>query len=159
MDDDIDPEIGSLIDQLRNNSIAIKAVQREPDLLKKEDIEMFVIQKAGALVEDSLEMIRTVKDYIISAPDPKGVESLAGLITATSSAIETLNKLIVTDKKTAAMFRLKEMDADLKRQLIEDQTNSKIKLTREEMLRQIAIAVQEKQATSIDITSAPVKES
>lgn len=159
MDDDIDPEIGSLIDQLRNNSIAIKAVQREPDLLKKEDIEMFVIQKAGALVEDSLEMIRTVKDYIISAPDPKGVESLAGLITATSSAIETLNKLIVTDKKTAAMFRLKEMDADLKRQLIEDQTNSKIKLTREEMLRQIAIAVQEKQVTSIDITSAPVKES
>jgi len=159
MDDDIDPEIGSLIDQLRNNSIAIKAVQREPDLLKKEDIEMFVIQKAGALVEDSLEMIRTVKDYIISAPDPKGVESLAGLITATSSAIETLNKLIVTDKKTAAMFRLKEMDADLKRQLIEDQTNSKIKLTREEMLRHIAIAVQEKQVTSIDITSAPVKES
>jgi len=46
MDDDIDPEIGSLIDQLRNNSIAIKAVQREPDLLKKEDIEMFVIQKS-----------------------------------------------------------------------------------------------------------------
>ena len=158
MDDDIDPEIGSLIDQLKNSSLAMKAVQREPDLLKKEDMEMFVIQKAGMLVDESLDMMRTVKDYLMSAPDSKGVESLAGLITATSSAIETLNKLIVTDKKAATTFKLKEMDATLKRQLIEDQTNSKIKLTREEMLRHIAMAVDERQATSIDITPVRISE-
>ena len=158
MDDDIDPEIGSLIDQLKDSSLAMKAVRCEPDPLKKEDMEMFVIQKAGMLVEESLDMMRTVKDYLMSAPDPKGVESLAGLITATSSAIETLNKLIVTDKKAATTFKLKEMDATLKRQLIEDQTNSKIKLTREEMLRHIAMAVDERQATSIDITPARIGE-
>ena len=133
MDEDFSSDLGSLLDQLKDNNTAMKSVQKESNPLKKEDIEKFVIERAGTLVDESLEMVKMVKDYITSAPETDSVEALAGLVTATSSALETLNKIIVADKKSETIFKAKELDARYKRELIEDITKSKVLATREEM--------------------------
>ena len=92
-----------------------------------------------------------VKDYITSAPETDSVEALAGLVTATSSALETLNKIIVADKKSETIFKAKELDARYKRELIEDITKSKVLATREEMLKQLALQTTERRANSIEV--------
>ena len=87
----------------------------------------------------------------MAAPEGESVQALAGLIAATSSALETLNKLVVADKKTATSIKLKEMDAQLKRQLVEDNTQSRILVNREEMLRHLAIQAEERKLNSVEV--------
>lgn len=151
MDNEFDSELGSLVDQLQESNKAVTHVHSERDPLKKENLEKFVIEKAGALVEESLDMMRVVKEYIVSAPENKDVEALAGLISATSSAIETLNKIIVTDKRTENAIKLKQLDGENRRAVLEGETQQKILLSREEVLKEIALRTDEKRINSIVI--------
>lgn len=151
MDKEFDDELGSLVEQLQENNKAGRYVRDEKDPLKKEDLERFVVEKAGALVEESLDMMRVVKDYIISAPENKDVEALAGLISATSSAIETLNKIIVTDKRSDNAIKLKQIEGENRRVALEEETQQKILLSREEVLKEITRRSEEKIANAIDI--------
>jgi hypothetical protein len=131
-------EVDSLIDQLKKSTEAAKHTRTDTDPLKKEEVEKFVIEQAGELVKESLDMIRNIKDTIISAPNGRDVEALAGLITAASSAIETLNKQVITDRKTEAFYKGKEMDAKNRKANLIDETQAKILLTREQMVKELA---------------------
>ena len=88
MSEEVQSIVGTLIDQLKENNKTVEKVKAERDPLKKEDLEKFVIERGGALIEDALEMVATVKDFIISAPNAEDVDALAGLINATSSAAD-----------------------------------------------------------------------
>ena len=151
MDEEFDSELGSLVEQLQESNNTARQARNENDPLKKENLERFVVEKAGALVEESLDMMRVVKDYIISAPENKDVEALAGLISATSSAIETLNKIIVTDKRSENAIKLKQLDGENRRVALEEETQQKILLSREEVLKEIVLRTEEKRVNSIDI--------
>jgi len=151
MDEEFDSELGSLVEQLQESNNTARQARNENDPLKKENLERFVVEKAGALVEESLDMMRVVKDYIISAPENKDVEALAGLISATSSAIETLNKIIVTDKRSENAIKLKQLDGENRRVALEEETQQKILLSREEVLKEIVLRTEEKRVNSIDV--------
>ena len=86
MDEELNSEVGSLLDQLQAVSVKVEQVKKERDLITKEELEKFTIERGAALVEDALDMVATMKDFIISAPNAEDVEAYAGLIKATSSA-------------------------------------------------------------------------
>jgi len=151
MDENVSSELGSLLDQLKDTNMVAKAARKEEEPLKKENMENFVVERAGRLVDESLSMVKDVRDFVMAAPEGESVQALAGLIAATSSALETLNKIIVADKKANTSIKLKEMDVQLKRQLVEDNTNSKILLTREELLKRLTLQAEEKRANSIEV--------
>lgn len=137
MSDELNEMVGDLLNQLQSAEKKAKEVQKEQNPLKKEDLEKFVIENAGKLVEDSLDMIKNVKEYIISAPEHKDVTALADLISATSSAIETLNKIIVTDKRNETFIKTKEMDIKSRQERIEDGASPKKLLSREEVFKML----------------------
>jgi len=137
MSDELNEMVGDLLNQLQSAEKKAKEVQKEQNPLKKEDLEKFVIENAGKLVEDSLDMIKNVKEYIISAPEHKDVTALADLISATSSAIETLNKIIVTDKRNETFIKTKEMDIKSRQEKIEDVASPKKLLSREEVFKML----------------------
>jgi len=138
MSDEVQDMVGSLIDQLRENNQVIEKVKTVREPLKKEELETFVREKGANLIEDALEMVATVKDFIISAPNAEDVEALSGLINATAAAMDTLNKINIQDKKSDASIKLKEMDIKAKKELQEADAGVKIMLTREEVLRNLA---------------------
>ena len=135
MNDEVQDMVGSLIDQLKENNQAIEKVKVVREPLKKEELEDFVREKGASLIEDALEMVATVKDFIISAPNAEDVEALSGLINATAAAMDTLNKINIQDKKTNASVKLKEMDIKAKKELQEADAGVKIMLTREEAMK------------------------
>lgn len=137
MEDEIHDIVGSLVDQLKDaNTVAEKArVEREP--LKKEDLENFVIQQSSALVQDALEMVQNMRDFIISSPSSDDVSALADLINATSGAIDNLNKINLQDKKSNTSVKLKTMDIDAKKEMQEVDNNTKLLATREEILKML----------------------
>lgn len=137
MEDEPNITVEDLLSQLQQPEGVEKPVKQERAPIKKEDLEDFVIQKSGALVEGTLEMIDNVKDYITSAPESKDVSSLAELINAASSAIETLNKIVVTNKKNETSVKIKEMDVAVKKDLHTAEENLRAALTREEIFKML----------------------
>jgi len=121
------------------NDAKEKAVvaEKKSDPLTKETMEKFVIEKAGRLIEESLEVMTNVKDYISSAPESKDVGSLSDLIAATATAIETLNKIIVTDKRNETVIKAKEMDIASRKELKTADTTTKLLLSREEVFKML----------------------
>ena len=134
-DDGLEEEVDDLIKQLQSNTKNIKNIQKDPEFtLKKEELEQFILNKAGKLVNDSIDMVGNIKQYVDAAPNAEDVESLASLLKATTSSIDTLSKLLVQDKRTATSIAVKRLDIESKKQLQETDHQNKLELTREEVL-------------------------
>jgi len=137
MSEELNEMVGDLLSQLNDANEKAKQAEKEQNLLTKETMEKFVIEKAGKLVEESLGVVTNVKDYISSAPEAKDVGSLAELIAATSTAIETLNKIIVTDKKNETLIKAKEMDIAARKEIKQADNQTKLLATREQVFKML----------------------
>jgi hypothetical protein len=137
MSEEVKNIVGSLIDQLKDSNQRAEVIKAERDPLKKEDLENFVMTKSAELVEDALDMVATMKDFIISAPNAEDVEALSGLINATAAAMDTLNKINIQDKKSDTSVKLKTMDINAKKELQEADAGVKLLTTREEVLKML----------------------
>jgi hypothetical protein len=137
MSEELNEMVGDLLSQLNDANQKAAIAEKKSDPLTKETMEKFVIEKAGRLIEESLEVMTNVKDYISSAPESKDVGSLSDLIAATATAIETLNKIIVTDKRNETVIRAKEMDIASRKELKTADTNTKLLLSREEVFKML----------------------
>jgi len=71
-----------------------------------------------------------------SAPNSKDLSAYAELINASANAIETLNKIIVQDKKGQTLKELKKMDYDMKKDLLGD-AKEMLVLSREDMFKKL----------------------
>ena len=85
-------------------------------------------------------------------PEAENVSSLAELIKASTGAIETLNKLVVQDKKSNTTIKAKQLDIDSKKQLLAAEKQSELMLSREEVLDRLL-----KKADVIDIDQVEPK--
>jgi len=137
MSEELNEMVGDLLSQLNDATEKAKQAEKEKNPLTKENMEKFVIEKAGKLVEESIEVVSNVKDYISSAPESKDVGSLAELIGATATAIETLNKIIVTDKRNDTVIKAKEMDIASRKELKEVDSQNKLLATREQVFKML----------------------
>lgn len=131
----MDNEVDDLISQLKDNNKTVRKLKKQQDFeLKPEELEQFILNTTGRLVQDSLDMVDTVKQYVECAPDAEGVGSLAELLKATTSSIDTLSKILVQDKRSEAAFGIKKLDIAAKQHLLEVDHNNKLALTRQEVL-------------------------
>jgi vacuolar-type H+-ATPase subunit E/Vma4 len=137
MSEELNEMVGDLLEQLKDANKQAEQVKKQTEPLTKENMEKFVIEKAGRLVEESLDVMTNVKDYISSAPESKDVGSLSDLIAATATAIETLNKIIVTDKRNETVIKAKEMDIASRKELKEVDSNTKLLTTREQVFKML----------------------
>lgn len=139
MDDDIQDDLGdlgdinSLVDQLKQSTKLAKQMPKEEFNLDKKDLEQFILNNTGKLIKDSMNTIDSIKDFIVSAPEPEDVHSLAELYKASTSAIEALNKILLQQQKSETQVAIKTMDIQSKAAMLE-QKSDKISFTREEIM-------------------------
>jgi len=134
MNDSID----DLLSQLQSsNQVARDADKQDDFKLDKEDLENFLLQYSGKLIKGSVDYVEDVKQFITSAPDAKDVESLSKLVGAAAAAIETLNKIHISDQKAKSTKELKVMDIESKKALQQQDTETKLLLNREELLKNL----------------------
>ena len=136
--DDLEADVKDLVQQLKDDTKNIKeAAQSEEFKLNPEDLEQFIIDKTGALVNSSIDMVNTVKQYVEAAPNPEDVESLASLLKAATGSIDTLSKVFIQNKKTNTSIEMKKMDIDSKKQLLDQDHQNKLLLSREDVLDEL----------------------
>lgn len=137
MEESIDSDdVKSLLDQLKDTTSIARKVEKAPFTLQKEDLEKFILNNTGRLIKDSMETIDSIKEFIISAPEPEDVHSLAELYKASTSAIEALNKILLQQQKTETQLAVKTMDIQSKQALAEKR-DDKSTFTREEIMDQL----------------------
>ena len=137
MDEEMDKQdVKSLLDQLKDSTKMAKQVQKEPFVLDKKDLEQFVLNNTGKLIQDSMQTIDSIKEYIISAPEPEDVHSLAELYKASTGALEALNKILIQQQRAEAQITVKTMDIQSK-QALANSKEDKSTFTREEIMEQL----------------------
>jgi len=152
MDDDMTDSIDDLLSQLQSsNQVARDADKQDDFKLEKEDLENFLLQYSGKLIKGSVDYVEDVKQFITSAPDAKDVESLSKLVGAAAAAIETLNKIHISDQKAKSTKELKVMDIESKKALQQQDTETKLLLNREELMKQL---IGDAQIIDADVTDS-----
>jgi hypothetical protein len=152
MDDDMTDSIDDLLSELQSSTQIARDVEKQDDFkLDKEDLENFLLQYSGKLIKGSVDYVEEVKQFITSAPDAKDVESLSKLVGAAAAAIETLNKIHISDQKAKSTKELKIMDIESKKALQEQDTETKLLLNREELMKQL---IGDAQIIDADVTDS-----
>ena len=148
MDDDTNDSINDLLSQLQTSTQVARDANKQDNFeLNKEDLEKFLLQYSGKLIKGSVDYVEDVKQFITSAPDARDVESLSKLVGAAAAAIETLNKIHISDQKAKSSKELKVMDIESKQALQQQDTENKLLLNREELLKNL-----------IDVTDTDVED-
>ena len=132
-----DDNIEDLLSQLQDVAPMSNPSEEEQFSLNKEDMEQFVIDNAGKLISRSIQAVDEIKQYVLSAPESEQIDALATLIRSSASAIDTLNKIVLQDKKASSSKQLKELDFEQKKALQSAQHNElsrALKMSREEMI-------------------------
>ena len=141
MDENIEDQVGDILDQLKS---APKVIRKVESLnLTKENLEEFILKYAGELVQTSSDAVNTINDHILSAPTAEDVVALAELIKASNSSIETLNKMLLTDKKHHTLIKIKQMDVDSRKKELDTAIGAKLLMSREELMKQFLMNVSE----------------
>jgi sugar-specific transcriptional regulator TrmB len=150
-------DIGDLVDQLKNAEKYLKKPEKaeEEFNLDPEELEKFILNNAGKLVKKSIDMVDEVKQYVETAPESRDVSSLSELINASSSAIETLSKILVQNKRDKTQKEVKQMDIDGKKQLMQGEFNAKVMLSRDDVMKELFAKVEKEEK---DITPTQSQE-
>lgn len=137
MDDEIDrDDVKTLLDQLKETTKLTNNVEKKQFTLDKQDLEQFILNNTGKLISDSMDTIDNIKQFIISAPEPEDVHSLAELYKASTAALEALNKILIQDQKSKTQITVKTMDIQSKQALAEKK-DDRVTFTREEIMEQL----------------------
>ena len=136
MNEELDEAVNDILSQLKNT----KVIKQTPvtDTLTKEKLEEFLIKNSGKLVTDSINLIDDMRDFVGTADaDPESISALAELIKAASSAVDTLNKIYISDERNKNQVKIKTMDIESKEKLSIMDNQTKVLLSREDIMKAI----------------------
>ena len=135
-DDFLNAEVDDIISQIKNQSKIVNQLPKEQPNLKKEDLEEFIITNAGKVVKHSLEMVENLKLEVLAGADSKLIESVSELVKATTSAIDALSKLKISEDKINAQKEITQMNIQAKIIRDEEESNTpKLSFTRNDILK------------------------
>ena len=93
-----------------------------------------------------------MKEVVHHMPEAENMSALSELVKASTGAIDTLNKIVLQDKKSNTTLKAKEMDIDSRKELQQSDQKHALTMSREEVIANLLNA---KDAIDVD---AEVKE-
>lgn len=137
-EEDVEDVVGDLLEQLKGTTKVKRDLEESNLNLSKENLEDFLLQYSGKLIKGSVDYVEDVKQFITSAPDSKDLEALSKLVGASAAAIESLNKIHISNKSNENKKEIKQMDIESKKEL-QNNNNQRLGLTlnREELLKKL----------------------
>lgn len=145
--DDVETQdaVNNILNQLKGFD-AKKDEQMVPvEPVTPENLEKFVIDKASDLINKSLNMVDEFQTVLGASPSEESAEAMANLINAASSAIETLNKVLASNKRAQTSIRIKEMDVETRNKINERDNATRLMMTRSEIMKILSDANKETQ--------------
>jgi hypothetical protein len=147
-------DIDTLLDELSSFQFpqpTAKSVPRgTPTNITEDNINDYILQKTGNLIDAGLGAVSDLKDFIVQGQNPDEIAALSELISSTTKAIEALNKINLQNKKAKTDKELKAIDIEGKKAIAgslpgNNVTNNTVNLvaSREEIFKQLLNDVKE----------------
>ena len=144
--------VDSILSQLKNLDAAKETQIIPAETPTAENLEKFVIDKASELINKSLNVLDEFQSVLTASPSEESADSMASLITATSSAIETLNKVLSNNKRAQTQLQVKEMDINAKRENNKRDNATRLMMTRSEIMKMMQEASAEAKQVEVEAT-------
>lgn len=138
-DDALDKDVDNIISQLKNQKISFEVVRKENPNLTKEEVEKFIIDNASSVVSNCVDMLQDLTEIVKTGADYKLIESVAELAKATTSAIDALSKLKLSDDKIKGQKEIKQMDINAKNSIVEEKQQGVLYLNREDFIKNLRL--------------------
>ena len=139
-DDELEKIGDSILDQLQQSLTEKKeTIKSPPTALSSENLEEFVLQQTATLVNQSMEAVDNLKDYIQAGVSDREITAFAEVVKASSAAIESLNRLLISREKNKLTAELKEKDIQARKELNTQDNQTRLLLSREDLMKQLII--------------------
>lgn len=136
-DNNIDSIANDIVQQLKQTTTYTNAVTDAKNIVNREDLENFILQRSSTLIDQSMEVIANLKDYIQGGAAADEVSAFAEVVKASSSALEALNKIYIQHERAKASTNMKQMEIDAKLSIANQDNNTRLLVGREELLKQL----------------------
>jgi len=132
--------LDELLEQLKDDDVLENAVpipQKEKIDINDENINEWILQKAGTLIENGMDAVDALKQVILSSGEPHDISAYSEMFKAVVGALDTVGKINLQNKKVVAAKELKQMDIKAKAELPEAKVgNTNILIaTREDIMK------------------------
>jgi hypothetical protein len=97
----VDDDLNTLIDELSSFEFPIQSqqIKKEELVLNEEDTEQYFLNRSKAVIEAGVNAIQDMTPYVVQGQNPKEIAALAELMSATTQALDALNKGNLINKK------------------------------------------------------------
>lgn len=133
-------EMDALLDELHAAPTKIKQTTKTFKL-SGGDLKQFLLDQSGQLIKTSIDCVNNYKELLGCNPDFKEAGTLAELIKAASTTIETLNKVYIQDERTKSATDVENIRANVKREISKQTAANNesvvIKMTRKDLMNAI----------------------
>jgi hypothetical protein len=137
--DETQDAVNNILNQLKNFD-APAAPKQELIAPGADELEEFVIKKSSELIDKSLQVLDEYRDFLTATPSEESAEAMSNLINASSSAIETLNKVLAANKRAATSVKIKEMDIKARVDNNKRDNATRLMMTRRELMQMLVDA-------------------
>lgn len=135
---DSSEEIDNIIDQLKSDAVPKQIPEsktKEIENLNDENVSEYVYKKTAEVIEAGLQSVNELRDLVVSGQDPREISALAQLISATTKAIDNLNKINLQTKQHKNNLEVAKVEASGNKMLgAGPQTNNILIATRDEIM-------------------------
>lgn len=149
--DDVETQdaVNNILNQLKGFDAKKETQITTTEPVTPDNLEKFVIDKASDLINKSLNMVDEFQTVLGASPSEESAEAMANLINAASSAIETLNKVLNSNKRAQTSIKIKEMDVESRNKINERDNATRLMMTRGEIMKLLADANKEEQQEKV----------
>lgn len=137
--DETQDAVNNILNQLKNFD-APSTPKQETVVPNADELEGFIIKKSSELIDKSLQVLDEYRDFLTATPSEESAEAMSNLINASSSAIETLNKVLAANKKANTSIKIKEMDIKARIDNNKRDNATRLMMTRKELMQMLVDA-------------------
>ena len=132
---EIDDAVNDILSQIKDHKQTTQEIRKVEEKLDVEKLEEFLVNKTSSLISSSVDMVEDVKDYISSAPENRDVASLAELIKASASAIDSLTRLHTAKEGNKSKKEIKQLDIEAKERMNIVDNQAKVLMSRDDIMK------------------------
>lgn len=136
-DNNIDNIANDIVQQLKQTTALTNVYEDPKSSINKEELEQYILQRSSILIDQSMDVIAHLKDYVQAGAAADEISAFAEVVKASSGALEALNKIYIAHEKTKAATSLKQMDINAKLSIANQDNMTKLLVGREELLKQL----------------------
>lgn len=92
--------------------------EKQIETISEEQLSSFIIQQSQQLIQNGIKTISDLQETVAYTEDAEAMAGFAAIIKATTGALDTLNAINIQREKTKSAKKLKKMDIEAKKDLL-----------------------------------------